>query len=176
MLITRSILVLETWIPGLLSIPGPIPDRATVTINTTFRPAIKLIPIRPQPIESRSSRTILGIYELPAVAGGGRWGEVEAGWRRRQLTDLDLHRDSHGGTNRNSTFTPTATATQSGGYTPLPTYTATSTATATATATSTSTSTPTATATIACTAASVTLPASADAWISQANPTTNKGA
>src|SRR5512139_543090 len=49
-------------------------DRATVTINTTFRPAINLIPIRPQPIESRSSRTILGIYELPLIAGGGGGG------------------------------------------------------------------------------------------------------
>jgi len=42
----------------------PYSDRVLVTITTTYRPLVKLIPIRPRTITSSSARTILGELKL----------------------------------------------------------------------------------------------------------------
>ena len=40
-------------------------DRVTVTVTTLYKPMVKLLPIKNLTITATSSRTILGIYDLP---------------------------------------------------------------------------------------------------------------
>jgi hypothetical protein len=122
-------------------------DRVTVSINATYRPMVNLIPIGQRTFTARSSRTILGIFELAVIpVGGGPSGGSATDTPTPTATAVS-------GPTATPTDTPTATATAtatlSGDYNPLPTSTPTFTPTATNTPTSTptSTSTPTATAT-----------------------------
>ena len=39
-------------------------DRVTVTVDVQYRPMVNLVPIKPQLIESETSRTILGIIDI----------------------------------------------------------------------------------------------------------------
>ena len=120
-------------------------DRATVTINTMYHPMVNLVPIPARPIVSSSSRTILGIYELPDVAapggGGGGGGGASTSTSTSTATATGTPTDTP--TPKNPTHTPKFVATFTEG--PPATATPTNTATATATATFTATATPTAT-------------------------------
>lgn len=174
--------------PGVVVSSG---DRVIVTVETDFVPLVRLIPIGPKHIESRSARTVLGLVEmdLPAGGPGGPGGPGSTSTPTPTATLAGSGPTATPTEAGTPTNTPTATATPSGPWftnTPFPTNTPAGSPTPTttyvdnptATATSTATATPTATATRAtpiCAATSVTLTADADAWINENSPTTNNG-
>jgi Flp pilus assembly protein TadG len=47
------------------NIPADTGSRVTVTVQASYKPVIKLIPLGNRTFTSESSRTILGIYDLP---------------------------------------------------------------------------------------------------------------
>jgi len=121
-------------------------DRATITITTTYRPMVNMLPLRTRPIVSTSSRTILGIYELAAIPGGGGGvgpaTDTPTATATVAATATDTPTETP--TPKHPTKTPTPTSTTVF-YTFTPSATPTATNTPTATATSIPTSTPTST-------------------------------
>jgi Flp pilus assembly protein TadG len=137
---------------------GINPDRVTVTITTTYRPMVNLVPLPQRTITSVSSRTIMGIMKLETNTGGGGGGPSStstptstagpAPTATATATATSGPTDTPTPTNTPGvvvTFTPTNTPTATPTFTPTSTATATAMATATATGTDTPTSTPTST-------------------------------
>jgi Flp pilus assembly protein TadG len=128
-------------------------QRVNVSISAMYRPMVNLIPIGARSFTSQSSRTILGIYELPAVAGGagaggGGGGPTSTFTATIAATATDTPTDTPtpkhpSKTPKFDTLTPADTATATNTVTPTSTSTPTSTGTATFTPTATITSTPT---------------------------------
>ena len=121
-------------------------DRATVTITTTYRPMVNLIPIPARPVTSASSRTILGVLELDSIVGGGGGpGGTPTNTPTATLPATSTHTPTETATPKHPTHTPRFAAT----FTPVntdtpaaPTNTPTVTATVTSTGTATNTPTP----------------------------------
>lgn len=128
--------------------------RVVVTVNTTYTPLVKLIPISPRNIESSSARTIIGIVELQSPPGGGTgststpaFTDTPAGAPTETPTETPTPTNTATDGGPFITFTPTDTPTPTDPKAPTPTPTSTEapTSTPTDTATPTATSTPTAT-------------------------------
>lgn len=143
------------------TVPVSPGDRVIVTINGTYNPLVKLVPLRPKTFTSISARTILGdvnlttgVSSIPVGGGSVPGGGTGPGGGGSGTSDTPTNTPTDTPT-ATSTPTATATSTSAGPWIPLtpmdtftpsatlpPTDTPTMTATATMTSTPTATSTP----------------------------------
>ncbi len=127
-------------------------NRVTVEVTATYRPMVRLIPFPTRPFVSKSSRTVLGVFELAAAPSGGGGGGGGGGGSTSTPTATNAPTSTPTSTATATaigaaTSTPTATPGAVFTFTPTNTPTNSPTAIPTSTATSTPTSTPTNTAT-----------------------------